>query len=148
MVARASGDFVICYYDPFTGDYITDPWDDPPNTRLSDLLRDENQFTVQLDEEATTPDIHIDSNEPVGEKRKRKDVDLPTCGPSTSTHDILGSRGSEEVAQDNNNSTAPSQNDAKRPCLDSHFPQHDTSLQDHSLNTSATSGTSRAPKQG
>ena len=88
----------MCYHDSLSGDYSNaDPWADPRNTRVSNLLPDENQSTVQLNEEATTPETHVDSKEPTGEKRKRSDVDLPTSGPSTSTHG-MGSKGSGEVA--------------------------------------------------
>ena len=61
------------------------------------MLPDEKQSTVRLDEEVTTPDTNVNSKGPVREKRKRKDVDLSTSGPSTSTHD-MGSKGSGEVA--------------------------------------------------
>jgi len=88
----------MCYHESFSGDYSnTDPWADPRNARVSNLLPNENQSTVQLDEEATIPDSHVDSEGSVREKRKRKDVDLQTSGPSTGTHDV-GTRGSEEVA--------------------------------------------------
>jgi hypothetical protein len=88
----------MCYYDSAFGDYSNaDFWADPRNTRVSSLLPDENQSTIQLDKGATIPNIHVSSEGPTRGKRKRKDVDLSTSGPSTGTHDVE-SRGSEEVA--------------------------------------------------
>ena len=88
----------MCYHDSLSGDYSNvDPWADPQNHRVSSLLPDENQSAVRLDEEANTPDTHVDSKEPVREKRKRKDVDTSTSGPSTGAHD-MGSKDSGEIA--------------------------------------------------
>ena len=88
----------MCYHDSLSGEYSNaDPWTDPRNTRVSNLLPDENQSTAQLDEEATTADTHIDPKGPAREKRKRKDVDLSTSGSTTGTHDVE-SKGSGEVA--------------------------------------------------
>ncbi|KAJ4112473.1 hypothetical protein NW768_011637 [Fusarium equiseti] len=135
----------MCYYDSASGDYSNaNRWADPRNTRVYNLVSNENQSTVQLDEKASIPDTQVDSEEPVGKKRKRKDVDHQACGPSTGTHGMASS-GLEKVAHDNNNSAASAQDDAKRPRLGNHFPQHDTRSQDDPVNTSATVNTSPNP---